>query len=202
MLTRPAALITVFVFIATTLSAQTPVAAYKPLSSGQRWEYYWHETLLSPGLYFAALGAAGGEQLAKDPPEWGQGVGGYARRAGTFLATYGIQATVHQGAAAALGYDPRYIHCECRGGGRRVAHAFVWSFLTKNGEGATRFNAPLVAGAYAGGMLPYLWYPNRYNPLKDGFREGSQEVGITVGVNLFREFSPELKRFFRLRPGP
>ena len=47
-------------------------------------------------------------------------------------------------------------------------------------------------------MIPYLWYPSRYSPLKDGFREGSQEMGIVVGVNIFQEFGPELKLLFRL----
>ena len=191
----------VLIFFAANLAAQT-APAYTPLTSSERWEHYRRETFLSPGLYFAALGAAGGTQLAKDPPEWGQGLSGYGKRAASFLATYAIQSTVHEGAAAALGYDPRYLHCDCKGGARRMAHVFVWSFLTKNEEGRIRFNSPSVAGAYAGEMLPYLWYPGRYSPWKDGFREGSQEIGIIVGVNIFREFGPELKRFFRLTPNP
>jgi hypothetical protein len=185
----------------TAVAAQTPTP-YVPLTTLERWQHFGHETFLSPGLYFAALSVAGGAQMAKDPPEWGPHWDGYGKRAGTLLATYAMQSAVHEGAAAALGYDPRYQHCECKGGGRRLGHALLWSFLTKNNEGRTRFNVPAVAGAYAGEMIPYLWYPARYSPLKDGFREGTQEVGITVGVNLFREFAPELKRFFRLTPGP
>ena len=195
---RPFALIP---FLGTTLPAQIPTA-YTPLTSSQRWEHYWHSTFLYPGLYFAAFGAAGGTQLVKDPPEWGQGLPGYGKRAGTFFASYAIQYTVQEAADAALGYDPRYIHCECKGGVRRVAHAFVWSFLTKNDQGHTRFNAPVLAGAYAGEIVPYLWYPSRFSPLKDGFRGGSQEVDITVGINIIREFGPELKRFFRVTPSP
>lgn len=180
------------------LSGQT-LAPYSPLTASQRWDYYLSESLLSPGLYLAALGAAGGAQLDKDPPEWGQGIDGYARRAGSLLATFAIHTTVYQASDAALRYDPRYLHCDCKGG-RRLAHAFVWSFLTKNDEGKTRFNFPVFAGAYASGMIPFLWFPDRYSPLKDGFREGSQQLGFTVGINVVREFSPELKRFFRLRP--
>jgi hypothetical protein len=195
---RPLALI---LFLAARLPAQTPTA-YLPLDSSQRWEHYWHNTFLYPGLYFAALGVAGGMQLTKDPPEWGQGLAGYSKRAGTFFATYAIQDAVHEAGDAALGYDPRYIHCECKGGVRRIAHAVAWSFLTKNDQGRTRFNAPVVAGAYASEIVPYLWYPTRYSPLKDGFRGGSQEIGITVGLNIIREFGPEFKRLFRVTPSP
>jgi len=189
--------------MAKALSAQTPPSAtYTPLTFSQRWEQYRHDTFLSPGLYFAALGYAGGAQLYKRPPEWGQGLNAYEKRAGTFLATYAIQYSVRDGAAAAMGYDARYLRCECTGGGRRLAHALLWSFLTKNEAGRTRLNIPMLVGDYAGEMIPYLWFPKRYSPLKDGFRDGSQEVGITVGLNLFREFAPELRRLVRAVPNP
>ena len=189
-------------WFAAVLSAQTPIAAYSPLTSSQRWDHYLHQTLLSPGIYLASLAAAGGSQLAKDPPEWGQGVEGYSKRAGSLLATFSIQASVQEGAAAALHYDPRHLRCECHGFGRRLAHGLLWSFLTKNDEGQTRFNFPVVGGAYAAGMIPMLWYPDRYNPLKDGFRRGSQQLGFSVGANLIVEFSPELKRFLRIKSAP
>jgi hypothetical protein len=189
-------------FLAATLLAQGPAVGYTPLTSNQRWSYYLHETFLSPGIYLASFAAAGGAQLAKDPPEWRQGLDGYGKRTGTLFATFTIQATVQEGAAAALRYDPRHLRCDCQGAGRRLAHAFVWSLLTKNDEGKTRFNVPVVAGAYAAGIIPMLWYPDRYSPLKDGFRRGSQQLGFAVGANVIAEFSPELKRFFHLKSAP
>jgi len=180
-----------------TLFAQTPPTAYTPLTAGERWEHYWNETFLSPGLYFAAFGAASGAQLANDPPEWGQGFKGYSHRTGSLFATFTIQATVHEAASAALHYDPRYLRCHCQGGGRRLRHAVVWSLLTKNDEGQTRFDLPVLAGAYASGIIPILWYPDRYSPWKDGFRLGSQQLGFSVGVNVIKEFGPELRRIFR-----
>jgi len=178
------------------------MAAYAPLTASQRWDHYLHLTFLSPGIYLASLAAAGGSQLAKDPPEWRQGFDGYAKRTGSLFATFAIQASVQEGTAAALGYDPRHLRCECQGAGRRLAHGVLWSFLTKNNEGQTRFNIPVVAGAYAAGMIPLLWYPDRYSPLKDGFRRGSQQLGFAVGANLLAEFSPEIKRFFRRKSTP
>jgi len=178
-------------------SSPPPVPAYKPLSGAERWHRYWKDTILSPGLYFAATGAASGSQLAHDPPEWHQGAKGYARRSASLLGLFTIQETVAQAGAAALGYDPRYIQCECRGFFRRSGHAILWTFLTKNEQGSTRFNLPALAGAYGSGMLSTYWYPPRYNPLSDGVRVGNQQVGFDVGVNLIREFSPELKKFFR-----
>jgi hypothetical protein len=187
--------------LAAGLTAQTN-SAYIPLTSNERWDYYWHRTFLSPGLYLASLAEAGGAQLAKDPPEWTRGVEGYSKGAGTIFASYAVQFSVEQGGEAALHYDPRYQRCECKGGARRLEHALLWSFLTKNDQGQTRFNSPVVAGAFAGGMIPFLWYPDRFNPLKDGTRLGTQELGLHVGVDLIREFSPELRRLFRFRSNP
>jgi hypothetical protein len=195
-------LIALFVCLSAWASAQSPIATYAPLTPGQRWYHYLHQTVLSPGIYLASFAAAGGSQLAKDPPEWGQGIDGYSKRTATLFATFSIQATVQEGAAAALGYDPRHLRCECQGAGRRLAHGLLWSFLTKNDEGQTRFNVPVVAGAYAAGMIPMLWYPERYSPLRDGFRRGSQQLGFSVGANLMAEFSPEIKRFFRRKSIP
>ncbi len=190
-----------FLFASATLAcAQQPALTssnFKPLTGEQRWRRYWKDTVFSPGLFFAAAGAASGSQLGHDPPEWGQGTEGYARRTASLLGLFTIQETVTQSGAAALHYDPRYFHCECHGFVRRASHAVLWTFLTKNDRGETRFNLPAVAGAYGSGMISMYWYPARYNPLSDGVRVGNQQIAYDLGVNLIREFSPELKRAFR-----
>jgi hypothetical protein len=179
------------------MAQRLPDPKFAPLNSTQRWDLYWHDTFLSPGLYFASLGAASGMHVAHDPEEWGQGTRGYSKRAGTLLAAFTIQTTVREAGDALLGYDPRYRRCECRGSGKRFAHAIAWSFLTRNNSGSTRLDVANLAGAYASGMIPILWYPDRYSPLKDGFRLGTQQVGFSVGVDVIREFNPELKKAFR-----
>jgi hypothetical protein len=47
-------------------------------------------------------------------------------------------------------------------------------------------------------MLATMWYPDRFDPLKDGVRLGTQQLPFIVGANLLREFSPELKRVLHL----
>ena len=48
-------------------------------------------------------------------------------------------------------------------------------------------------------MLMTTWYPARYSAFGYGIRQGTLAVGVTTAINLFREFSPELKRSFRIR---
>jgi hypothetical protein len=171
-------------------------STYSPLSAGDRWRRYLDQAAFSPRVYFAVTAIAAVSQLEHDPPEWGQGITGYGRRSLSEFGVLTIQTTVHEGGAAVLGYDPRYLASDQPGFWHRTGHAVKWSFLTKNAAGSTRFDVPAVAGAYGGGMLSMFWYPHRFNPVSDGVRIGSQQVAYAVGVNIFREFSPELKRIF------
>jgi hypothetical protein len=177
-------------------SAQT----FVPLSAHERWQRYWDESVLSPGLYFASLGAAAGGQLANEPREWKQGLEGYGRRSASNFGLFLMQTTIHEGAAAASGYDPRYSRCECRGALRRTRHAIVWSFVTRNREGRLRPDIPAISAAYGSGMLATYWYPSRFSPLTDGVRTGNQQLGFQIGVNVIREFGPEIKRAILRRP--
>ncbi len=173
--------------------------SYQPLTSSQRWDHYWNGTLLSPNLYGASFASALVSHIDHDPPEWRQGFAGYTRRSASEYGLHVIQTTVHQAGAAAMGLDPRYQRCDCKGLWRRSGHAVKWSFLTRNNAGNTRFDVPAMAGAYAGGMLSMSWYPHRFNPLTDGLRVGNQEVGLVVGLNVIREFGPDLRHIFRIK---
>ena len=190
----------VFFLVITCCSAafgQTPVT-YRPLTASERWHRYWKDTIVSPGLYFAAVGAASGSQIGNDPPEWGQGVQGYAKRSASLLGIFAMQETIHQGGAATCGYDPRYLRCNCEGFFRRSGHALAWTLLTKNNAGQTRIDVPTVAAAYGSGMLSMYWYPARYSPLTDGVRVGTQQLGFAAGINVLREFGPEVKKLLKV----
>lgn len=194
---RPILVCSILALVPLSAFSQT-ITPYQPLTGAERWNRYWNDTILSPGLYFAAAGAASGGQLGNDPPDWGQGTKGYAKRTAALLGRFTMQTTVHQAASAALGYDPRYLSCDCKGFLRRSGHAIKWTLLTRNNDGETRLDFPKMAGAYGSGMLSMYWYPSRFNPLTDGVRAGNQQMGFEFGVSVIREFSPELKHFFTL----
>jgi hypothetical protein len=188
------------------MQAQGPAAAddiltsanYKPLTGKERAAFFVSDTLLSPLTYVAAVAGGGIQQLNNAPPEWNQGAKGYAKRSASVLGMVLIQGAIDDGAAAVLGYEPRYIHCGCNGFLKRTGHAVVWSIITKNNAGANRLNLPAIAGAYGSGMLGTMWYPNRFDPLKDGVRLGTYQLPFIAGANWLREFSPDLKRAFHL----
>jgi hypothetical protein len=158
-----------------------------------------HEAFLSPRPYLGALASAAADQYEKAPPEWGQGGSAYAKRFASEFGVLAIGTTVHEGLAAGMGLEPRYIACECKGLVQRAGHAIKMSFLTYDKEGRTRIDLPSMAGAYAGGMISQYWYPDRYNPLSDGVRVGTQQFALHIGADIFREFAPDLRRALHLK---
>lgn len=174
---------------------------YVGLTADERWQNFWNGTLLAPLSYAGVLGGAFGQELAGQPDQWGKGVSGYGKRAGVNLIQFGAQETIHQGGAALMHTDPRYLPCECSGGLHRTWHALEMTFLTYRDDGRKTLDIPELAGAYGGAMLAEVPYPSHYSPLVQGVQNGHIQVGANVALNLFKEFSPELRHLnpFRLR---
>ncbi|MDE3156237.1 MAG: hypothetical protein KGN76_14140 [Acidobacteriota bacterium] len=169
---------------------------YVPMTPSGRWDQYWRATFLSPGAYFRALGAAAGGQFANDPAEWGQGATGYARRTASTFARFTLSDTIRASTAAALGYDTRYLRCGCDGGWQRLGHALKMTVLTADAQGRMRVDIPAVTAAYGSAAIAAAWLPGPARPVHDGLRDGSIRIGVQAGVNLLREFGPELRAVF------
>jgi hypothetical protein len=168
--------------------------SYVPLTSDERWHNFWNDTLLSPLAYVGALGGAYGQQISDQPRQWGTGLAGYTKRVGSNLAQFGSQEAIHQGGAALMHTDPRYLSCQCKGGIQRTWYAVKMSFLTYKDDGDKTVDVPQLAGAYGGAIISSVPYPSHYSALVQGVRGGDIQVGANVAINLFKEFSPELGR--------
>jgi len=167
---------------------------FSPLTGKQRWGLYWRQTYWTPGVFFRAAGPALGAHLDNDPPEWGQGAGGYARRFGDRFARFTIKGSIEAAAAAAMGYDVRYVRCSCRGLFPRLGHAVAWNFLTLDRNGKTVFDAPLVGSAFAAEFIGNTWLPKGHRSTADAMRGVGVELGIGVLLSTIREFVPAKKR--------
>lgn len=136
----------------------------------------------------AAVSAAVG-QYSNAPPEWRQGVKGYARRFGSDFGIAAVGTTARYGLAEALKEDTLYYRCDCRGVLPRLRHAVFSTLTARRGEGGHRvFSIPALVAPYAGSMTAvYGWYPNRFDA-RDGFRIGNYDMLAYVGGNIALEF--------------
>lgn len=176
-------------------------ASYRPLDGPERWERWCAEAGGSKFVHVKELvfGAAG--QMRNEPFEWGRTTQGFARRMGSRYEGVVVGSSVHEGMSAALGTDTRYFPCACTGLFHRSGHALEMTFLTYTRGGHKTIDLAQLSGAYGGAMVPMLGWPQHYSPLVQGVQAGHFEIGLLGTLHMVQEFSPELKRFFHLRPG-
>jgi hypothetical protein len=185
------------VLISMLLAAGTATCQYVPATSQERWDRYVRESFTTPSPYVRMLVPTVIEQWRNVPEEWGKGGHGFSRRLGARYAQVQLQNVMFHGSAAALGYRTQYESCGCEGKGKRIAHAISRIFITRARDGTQVGNTPLLASMYGAATIATNWYPERYSPWKEGLRGATIQLGTTAGMNVIREFVPELKRLFR-----
>lgn len=167
---------------------------FKPLTGKQRWGLYWRQTYWRPSALFSTAVPALVAQLKDNPPEWGQGTVGYSKRFANRVARTAIRDSVSAAGSAALGYDVRYVKCDCKGLLPRFGHAIAWNFLTLNRQGNTVLNIPRIGGSFAAEFIGRTWMPAGYNTAGDAMRSGAMQLGLHSLFNSIREFVPEKKK--------
>jgi hypothetical protein len=142
-----------------------------------------------PYPFSGAAIAAGIGQFGNAPPEWHQGVEGYARRFGSDFGIAAIGTTTRYALAEAFKEDTLYYRCECQGVFPRLRHAVLSTLTARRGEDGHRvFSIPALVAPYAGSMTAvYGWYPDRFGA-KDAFRIGNYDMLAYVGGNIALEF--------------
>jgi hypothetical protein len=173
-------------------------ARWQPLTREQRWQLYWRNTWANPGIAFRTLMPAAIGQLNNEPPEWGQGVAGYARRAGSSFGTFTVGDTLRAGIAAGMGYDVRYLRCQCDGAWPRLRHAWKQVFITKNREGQWRPNYPVILSRPAASAISiYGWMPDSQRTTGNYLQSVAFQFGFPLAFNPLVEFGPEIRKIFR-----
>ncbi len=157
---------------------------------------FLQDTLGSGALAKSAF-AAGADHFANDPPEWRQGTKAYSRRLASRFGRLAIQNSVELGLGVVLHKDMKYRRCDCEGFLRRTSHALVSSFTVGTRNGGRILLPAKIASQYAGAIISTAWYPDRYTAGGDGVRAGTLSVASTIGLNVLREFWPDIRRFFR-----
>ena len=177
------------------VTAPAPAPAYLPMSAHERWHGFLHENLLGSQFVIGVFASALVSHISRDPVEWGLGAHGYFHRVENRFYTAEIDGVVHSSLAAFLRQDTRYHRSGSSNPFRRVGHAVQRTFLTYNDSGRRAFDFSGMAGIYGSNMLATYWHP-RPSPLGVGVRAGNFGLIVQTGTNLFKEFSPDVKRIF------
>lgn len=163
-----------------------------PLTMRERVVAYRHAVLNIDGLIGPAMGCAVG-QWENEPPEWGQGARGYARRFSSGVGRRFIAETIRFGVAAADGEDPRYHPSQASKIWKRGLHAVAETFTSRTADGSRMPAYSRIIGNYAAAFISNSWYPESRANTRYALRRGSTALASSVGFHLVEEFLPRRK---------
>ena len=171
-------------------------SGYQPLTGEERWKLYWKMNFLSVGAYFGPFfDALLLDQATASPAQWGGGFSGYGLRVASRTGSAILQGTFQAPVAALLHEDARYIASTQRGFKRRALHAIKYSFLTYNNQGHPTLNIANLSAYYASTAVSTAWLPGHYSVAAYTFSNSSEQIALTLPVNLLQEFWPEVRRY-------
>jgi hypothetical protein len=173
------------------LLAAPAALAQPPEPGADRFDQFIGVGIVSQTPTALAIGAGIIDQWSSFPEEWNGADGFWKRtlaRRGAALASDGIG----HAAAALLHHRVVYDPCACRGFAR-AGHAMKRAFVSRRDDGGSAPNYSLWIGKYSSAGLANAWYPPSYQA-DDIVREGALGIVIAGGLNVLREFTPELMR--------
>ena len=174
---------------------------YHPLTGKERWQLYWKQNFASVGAYFGPFFTAFVlDQATGSPEQWGGGFEGYGRRFASRTAMAMVQGTLQASVAAALHEDVRYISSAQAGFKKRALHAIAYSFVTYDNQGHPTLNVANLSSYYAASAISTTWVPGRNNVALYTLTSGTEQIGLSVGINLIQEFWPEIRHKVLRRP--
>lgn len=164
------------------------------LTSGQKFKLVARDSFDIAEYPFLGLQAAIA-QASNTPPEFKQGIPGYARRYGAAFADNTIGNFMTEGVFPSLLHqDPRYYQ---RGRGsllRRAVYTISRSAITRSDSGQAQFNYSEFAGNAVAAGISNLYYLREDRTLRNTAVVWGTQIGWDTAANLLREFWPDLHR--------
>lgn len=166
---------------------------YKPISSDEKFRMARRSSFdVGPVLLAAAL--AGWSQWGDEYPSFGQGTKGYARYLGTAYADVVIGHYLRQAIYPSLLHqDPRYFQSGSGSRWARLGNAVGQVYRARADSGRWQFNYSAMAGSATAVAISTAYYPEDRSARDAAARFGVQ-MGIDMGVNVLKEFWPDVSR--------
>ena len=154
----------------------------------------YRRKVLSPQAAGRSLAGAGINQARNYPHEWGQGAGGFAKRAASGFAQHAIKEGIELPLAKALHQDLHYQRSNLHGTWPRLQYAVKSTFIVPrtNKPGKTLATSRIAANMGAG-LASRAWMPASAAGIGAGVASGGAGIGADVGVHVAREFWPQRK---------
>jgi len=195
---RGRATIVLFFAAAISLTAQTNVTGYQPLSGKGRIKWAAVGTVGAPSLAGGLVSAGFGTAIDR-PEEFDTHWNGFGKRYGMRLTGVATSNAMEAGLGAIWGEDPRYPRAAGQPFGRRIGHVFKMTVMAPNREGLIEPAYARFAAISASNALSNAWRPDSdVTAQRTGIRIGLGFLG-RLASNAFVEFWPDVKDRFPKR---
>ncbi len=178
-----------------TTGPQSP--QWKGLSVKEKLKYDARHFFDVENIVFAGMGA-GLDQARDRPGAWGQGGSAFGERYASHLGQYAIQRSIAFPVQAIDGEDARFFRSTRKSLRGRVGDAFLHTVWRHNDSGGMMPAYSEFFGDYGAAAISRAWWPDRYHTKSAIFFAGSDTVLIDAGINVFHEFTPDIKRWLHL----
>jgi hypothetical protein len=172
-------------------------AQWKGLSVKEKLRYDWTHLFEVDNLVFAGIGAAF-DQLRDRPGEWGEGWNAFGERYASHVGQYIIQRSIMFPVQAIDHEDTRYFRSTRRSFKGRLGDAFLHTIWRHNDSGGMMPAYSEFLGDYGAAAVSRLWWPQRFHNGTAIFVAGSDTILVDAGINVFHEFTPDIKRWLHL----
>jgi hypothetical protein len=169
---------------------------WRSLSVEEKLRYDARHLFETDNLIYAGIGAAF-DQARDRPPEWGQGWGAFSERYASHVGQYLIQRSIMFPVQAMDGEDTRFFRSKRTSYQGRIGDAFLHTVWRHDDSGGMMPAYSEFLGDYGAAAVSRAWWPQRFHTGRAIFVAGSDTILIDAGINVLREFAPDMKRWLR-----
>lgn len=166
---------------------------FMPFTPEERLKAYALD-LFGPFHILMAGAQAGITQWQNVPHEWGQGAEGYGKRFGNYYAYAATSAVLQMIGEDILHEDNFYYGSGEHGVWKRVKYAVKSSVMARGADGTQHFSISQVGSTAGAAFISRLWQPRSQDTAGDGATSFGISMATNAGVNVLREFMPDIAR--------
>lgn len=136
------------------------------------------------------------QQFHDWPTEWGPTRLGFEKRLGSLYGQFAVGVLIEDGVKA---IHPEDTHYRRLGDGpffKRTAHVITGTVTARSLDGSRTVAWSLPANAYGSWAIATLWSPREFRNGESIAEWGTAGMGVTAGVNLAKEFWPDIRSIF------
>ncbi len=161
--------------------------------------FFFLQDSVEPANFITAGFSAGIGQAENNDPSYGQGAAGYGKRFGAGLADQASGEFFKDFVYPTIfSEDPRYYRLGEGRFGKRLFHAISHSAVAYREDGTRMFNFSESLGTASAVVLANTYHTDNRRGFGPAAERFGYAVGSDIGLDVLREFWPEIARKFKL----